>query len=94
MCRAGELGPEQSELRELFADGLAAYHQQNWDEAQDHFEKCLRIEARQPERDRKRRAAMRRCGRTLWPSHYNTEEAPALTRGHREGNGGETLKRV
>jgi adenylate cyclase len=32
-------------LRELFADGLAAYRLQNWDEAQDHFEKCLHIEA-------------------------------------------------
>ena len=45
ICRAGELGPEQSELRELFADGLAAYRQQNWDEAQTQFEKCLRIAA-------------------------------------------------
>jgi HAMP domain-containing protein len=45
MCRAGELGPEQSELRQLFADGLAAYRQRNWDEAQTQFEKCLRIAA-------------------------------------------------
>jgi adenylate cyclase len=45
ICRAGKLGPGRSELRELFADGLAAYRQQNWDEAQTHFEKCLRIAA-------------------------------------------------
>jgi adenylate cyclase len=41
--RAGELAPEQDELRELFADGLAAYRRQDWDEAQTHFEGCLRI---------------------------------------------------
>ena len=46
MGRAGELGPEQSELRELFADGLAAYRRQDWDEAQTHFESCLRIARR------------------------------------------------
>jgi class 3 adenylate cyclase len=42
MGRAGELSPEQSELRELFASGLAAYRRQDWDEAQTHFESCLR----------------------------------------------------
>jgi adenylate cyclase len=42
MGRVGKLEPEQSELRELFADGLAAYRQQDWDEAQAHFESCLR----------------------------------------------------
>ena len=42
MSRAGELSPEQSELRELFAGGLAAYRRQDWDEAQTHFESCLR----------------------------------------------------
>ena len=50
MCRAGELGPERSELRELFADGLAAYRRQNWDDAQAHFEKCLRIARRTGQR--------------------------------------------
>jgi adenylate cyclase len=43
MGRAGELGPERSRLRELFADGLAAYRRQDWDEAQTHFESCLHI---------------------------------------------------
>ena len=41
MGRAGELKPEQSELRDRFACGLAAYRIQDWDEAQTHFESCL-----------------------------------------------------
>ena len=45
MSRAGELSPEQSELREAFAGGLAAYRQREWDKAQTHFESCLRITA-------------------------------------------------
>jgi adenylate cyclase len=43
MGRAGELRPEQSELRDQFACGLAAYRQQDWDAAQDNFEGCLRL---------------------------------------------------
>ena len=45
MCRAGELTPERSQLRELFAQGLAAYRRQAWDEAEAHFEGCLRVAA-------------------------------------------------
>jgi adenylate cyclase len=45
MGRAGELGPEQSKLREPFADGLDAYRRQDWDEAQTRFESCLRSAA-------------------------------------------------
>ena len=45
MSRAGELSPEQSELRKLYAGGLAAYRRQDWDEAQTHFESCLRTMA-------------------------------------------------
>jgi adenylate cyclase len=45
MGRAGELGVERSRLRELFGDGLTAYRQRDWDEAQTHFEGCLRIAA-------------------------------------------------
>jgi adenylate cyclase len=41
MGRAGELNPEQSELRDRFACGLAAYRIQDWNEAQTHFESCL-----------------------------------------------------
>ena len=45
MCRAGELGPERTELCKLFADGLAAYRRQSWDEAQTYFESCLQVAA-------------------------------------------------
>jgi adenylate cyclase len=45
MCRAGELSPEQGELRDLFAGGLAAYRRQDWNEAQTHFESCQRTTA-------------------------------------------------
>ena len=45
ICRAGELSPEQSELRDLFAGGLAAYRRQDWNEAQTHFESCQRTMA-------------------------------------------------
>jgi len=45
MGRAGELSSEQSELRDLFAGGIAAYRRQDWDEAQTHFESCLRTTA-------------------------------------------------
>jgi adenylate cyclase len=41
MGRAGELTPERIQLREMFASGLAAYRQQNWDEAQTCFDSCL-----------------------------------------------------
>ncbi len=42
MSRAGELPPERIALRDLFAEGLAAYRRQDWDEAQNRFEGCLR----------------------------------------------------
>lgn len=45
MGRAGELASERIELREVFADGLAAYRRQDWDSAQTHFESCVRIAA-------------------------------------------------
>ena len=41
MGRIGELTPERIQLREMFASGLAAYRQQNWDEAQTCFDSCL-----------------------------------------------------
>jgi len=41
MSRVGELAPEQIQLRELFANGLANYRRQDWDEAQRCFESCL-----------------------------------------------------
>jgi adenylate cyclase len=42
MGRAGELQPGQIALRDLFAEGLAAYRLRNWDDAQSGFERCLR----------------------------------------------------
>ena len=41
MGRVGELTPERSQLREMFASGLAAYRRQDWDEAQTCFDSCL-----------------------------------------------------
>jgi adenylate cyclase len=42
MGRAAALSPEQIALRDLFAEGLAAYRLRNWDDAQKRFEGCLR----------------------------------------------------
>jgi adenylate cyclase len=42
MSRAGELSPERIALRDLFAEGLAAYRRQDWDDAQNRFASCLR----------------------------------------------------
>jgi adenylate cyclase len=41
MGRVGELTPERIQLREMFANGLAAYRRQDWDGAQTCFESCL-----------------------------------------------------
>jgi adenylate cyclase len=40
MGRVGEIAPEQVQLREMYANGLAAYRRQDWDEAQRCFESC------------------------------------------------------
>ncbi|SDP43557.1 adenylate/guanylate cyclase domain-containing protein [Afipia sp. GAS231] len=40
MGRAGEIAPEQIQLREMYANGLAAYRRQDWEEAQRCFESC------------------------------------------------------
>jgi adenylate cyclase len=45
MGRAGELGAERIQLRDVFAVGLAAYRRQDWDEAEAQFKDCLRIVA-------------------------------------------------
>jgi len=50
MGRTGELTPEQSELRDQFGRGLAAFRRRDWDEAQTEFERCLRT----PEADAQR----------------------------------------
>jgi adenylate cyclase len=41
MGRVGELAPERTQLREMFANGLASYRRKEWDEAQGCFESCL-----------------------------------------------------
>jgi adenylate cyclase len=45
MARAGQLGPERTELQAIYAEGLAAYRGRAWDEARQKFETCLRIAA-------------------------------------------------
>ena len=40
MGRVGEIAPERIQLREMYANGLAAYRRQDWDEAQRCFESC------------------------------------------------------
>jgi adenylate cyclase len=40
MGRVDEIAPKQIQLREMYANGLAAYRRQDWDEAQRHFESC------------------------------------------------------
>jgi adenylate cyclase len=40
VARVGEIAPEQIQLREMYANGLAAYRRQDWDEAQLRFESC------------------------------------------------------
>jgi adenylate cyclase len=40
MGRVREIAPEQIQLREMYANGLAAYRRQDWDEAQRCFKSC------------------------------------------------------
>ena len=41
--RKGEVAPARLELRDAFAEGLAAYRARAWDKAARDFETCLRI---------------------------------------------------
>ncbi|MCW5603193.1 MAG: adenylate/guanylate cyclase domain-containing protein [Burkholderiales bacterium] len=41
LCRADELPDDMAELRELFADGVAAYRARDWDVADRRFAECL-----------------------------------------------------
>jgi adenylate cyclase len=41
----GSLSSEQQELRGLFAEGLAAYRERDWDRAEKKFAKCLSVVA-------------------------------------------------
>lgn len=46
ICRRGELSPELGELRDMFAAGLAAYRNRDWEIAERRFAECL---ARSPD---------------------------------------------
>jgi adenylate cyclase len=41
MAPAGALSPVQQELRDLYAEGVAAYRACNWERAKQHFAQCL-----------------------------------------------------
>ena len=41
--RAGEIAPDTLELRDLFADALAAYRERDWDCAERKFQECLKL---------------------------------------------------
>ena len=45
MCRAGELTAEQEQLRERYAEGLAAYRARDWDAARKAFAEALQAVA-------------------------------------------------
>jgi adenylate cyclase len=41
--RAGEIAPEMCALRDLFAHGLEAYRERDWDAAAGKFQECLKL---------------------------------------------------
>jgi adenylate cyclase len=41
--RAGEIVPDTFALRDLFAHGLAAYRERDWDGAEEKFQECLKL---------------------------------------------------
>jgi len=41
--RAGEIAPDTFALRDLFAHGLAAYRERDWDGAEEKFQECLKL---------------------------------------------------
>jgi adenylate cyclase len=41
--RAGEIAPDTLDLCDLFADGLAAYRERDWDLAERKFQECLKL---------------------------------------------------
>jgi adenylate cyclase len=43
--KVSELDPSQAELRDVYADGLAAYRRQDWDAAEQRFNACTRLRA-------------------------------------------------
>ena len=43
LCPAGQLKPEEAELLQEFAKGLVTYRGREWDRAERHFQRCLKI---------------------------------------------------
>jgi adenylate cyclase len=41
--RVGEIAPDTFALRDLFAHGLAAYRERDWDGAEEKFQECLKL---------------------------------------------------
>jgi adenylate cyclase len=41
--RAGEIAPDTFALRDLFAHGLVAYRERDWDGAEEKFQECLKL---------------------------------------------------
>src|SRR5262249_55463586 len=41
--RAGEMAPDTCALHDLFAQGLAAYRERDWDGAEATFQECLKL---------------------------------------------------
>jgi len=41
--RAGEIAPDTFALRDLFAHGLTAYRERDWDDAEAKFQECLKL---------------------------------------------------
>jgi adenylate cyclase len=46
LCPAGQLAPDDAELLQEFAKGLAAYRERDWDAADRQFRRCLEINAK------------------------------------------------
>ena len=46
LCAAGQLQPDDAELLQEFAKGLAAYRERDWDAADRQFRRCLEINAK------------------------------------------------
>src|SRR6516162_6914985 len=43
MAPAGALSPVQQELRDLYAEGVAAYRARDWERSEQHFAQCLAV---------------------------------------------------
>jgi len=43
MASAGGLSAAEQELRDVFAEGLAAYRARDWDGSEQHFAQCLAV---------------------------------------------------